>query len=60
MKRDTKQAASTKSEDGQDSKSVPRAKMAIPGPDIGTEFDGNGNRSRWPNGFRRIGKRSRN
>jgi len=43
MKRDTKQAASTKSEDCQDSKSVPRAKMAIPGPDIGTEFDSKGN-----------------
>jgi hypothetical protein len=35
MKRRTKQAASGKSE--------ARAKMAIPGPDIGTEYDGKGN-----------------
>jgi hypothetical protein len=43
MKRDTKQAASAKSDDGRHSKSAPRATMAIPGPDIGTEYDSKGN-----------------
>ena len=43
MKRDAKPAATGKSDDGQHSHPARRSKMAIPGPDIGTEYDSKGN-----------------
>lgn len=42
MSRHANRSSATKSEDGKHSKARPRARMAIPGPDIGTEYDSKG------------------